>query len=57
MSEQNTDDFKCRLNNIDNCKVGNYSERDLHEIYFQAPDKLVPLLNIIKNKGTVKKKI
>ena len=26
--EQYTDDFKCRLNNIDNCRVGNYSERD-----------------------------
>ena len=47
--EQNTGDFKCRLNNIDNCNVGNYSEKDLHEIYFQSPDKLVPLLNIIKN--------
>ena len=40
--EQITDDFMCRMNYIDNCKVENYSEGDLHEIYFQDPVELVP---------------
>ena len=56
LPRQDIGGFTYSLSNIDQCKVGNYTEKHLHERYFQNPDNLISILNIMENtKISIKK--
>ena len=47
---QNIDEFTYGVSNIDHCRVGDYTEKELNEKYFKDPSNLVSVLNIIKKR-------